>query len=483
MSHSNSTSTSNPTLSSSNPLPSGWTEHLGPQNQAYFYNSISKESTYTRPTETSPSSNSTIKDKPISKIPIPGADGWLKVTTTQGNVFYSHKPSKRSEWSIPQEIREQVEALDKKSEPKTESVESESDSKRKRVELEGLESITKSVENQNQDDSPSSSKRPRTDDQPEAITEFVSSNGSGNGDQVEEVEGEGEEQESENEDEEWQRQMAAEMAAEAEQEAKEQEEHYKELPNQDRSERANLESKGNVPPGPPPSKPLQPPSVQPQYSGPPPSINYSIPPPNLVQYSGPPPPATIYQAPPPAPVPTNFSHEESMALFKHMLTSLNGTRDEINPMAPWDKELPKFVHRNEYSRLESLKDRQEGFNDWCKNRLREKREEKVRAKNEAGKEKERDQKGKGDSKGKEKSKESGNGSGSSGEEAFKALLKKEVVSTRMTWEEFKKKFRKERDFFGFGRDDKVREKRFRDWLRELGESECLFVVAFLCGSS
>lgn len=54
-------------------------------------------------------------------------------------------------------------------------------------------------------------------------------------------------------------------------------------------------------------------------------------------------------------------------------------------------------------------------------------------------------------------------------DAYDALLRTEATSTRMTWEEFRRKWKKDRRFFGFGRDDREREKTFRVWLKDLGE--------------
>ena len=50
------------------------------------------------------------KEKPLVKTPIPGTE-WLRVVTTEGNTFYSHKLRKESVWVIPEEIRSAVEGL------------------------------------------------------------------------------------------------------------------------------------------------------------------------------------------------------------------------------------------------------------------------------------------------------------------------------------------------------------------------------------
>jgi transcription elongation regulator 1 len=54
-------------------------------------------------------------------------------------------------------------------------------------------------------------------------------------------------------------------------------------------------------------------------------------------------------------------------------------------------------------------------------------------------------------------------------EGYDALLRAEASSTRETWEDFRRKWKKDRRFFAFGRDDREREKVFRSWLKDLGE--------------
>ena len=53
--------------------------------------------------------------------------------------------------------------------------------------------------------------------------------------------------------------------------------------------------------------------------------------------------------------------------------------------------------------------------------------------------------------------------------AYRALLVAEVTSTRTHWEDFRSKHKKDSRFRDFGRDDRERERIFRNWLRELGE--------------
>lgn len=55
------------------------------------------------------------------------------------------------------------------------------------------------------------------------------------------------------------------------------------------------------------------------------------------------------------------------------------------------------------------------------------------------------------------------------ERDYKSLLRAEVKSTRTLWDDFRRAWRKDRRFFDYGKDDKQRERVFRDHLRELGE--------------
>ena len=59
------------------------------------------------------------KEKPKVKTPIPGTE-WLRVTTTEGNIFYTHTVKKHSVWTVPEEIKDAVEALEKDEQEKAE---------------------------------------------------------------------------------------------------------------------------------------------------------------------------------------------------------------------------------------------------------------------------------------------------------------------------------------------------------------------------
>lgn len=68
-------------------------------------------------------------------------------------------------------------------------------------------------------------------------------------------------------------------------------------------------------------------------------------------------------------------------------------------------------------------------------------------------------------------------------EAFERLLREEVKSTRTSWTELRRAWKKDRRFWGWGRDDREREKRFRDYLKELGESQYFLWFHFKASGS
>lgn len=112
-------------------------------------------------------------------------------------------------------------------------------------------------------------------------------------------------------------------------------------------------------------------------------------------------------------------------------------------MHPWDLCLPLFISDPRYVLLPSVTARKEAFDEYCRDRARELRANTVkREKQEANP-----------------------------KEEFDKLLKEEVKSTRASWTEFRRTWKKDRRFYGWGRDDKEREKVFREYLKELSESK------------
>ncbi|CAO1633254.1 unnamed protein product [Jaminaea pallidilutea] len=486
-------------------LPPGWTQHWAPNGQPYYFHASSGQSTHVHPLaapQGNPVSHASFsnatastsmsaapapkpkKEKPKHKDPIPGAPGWLRVTTNLGNIFYTHTETKRSEWTIPDEIVEAVQEMEAAERnasqaadegqastpaaPMTVAAEQVDESKAARADQ--SPSIAPELQSIAAEDRlKADTKRKRSeapDDQQEdgidaaqllaTSAQPIESEGSDDeeggrnqasgaakrlkpdSESVDADEADDDEVGSENDEEddeaEWQRKIAAEMAAQDENDVKEQ------------AQRA-----------PPPSAPPQPPL--PSQSGPPPG-GYSGPPPGF----GPPPVTS-----PPQPQPA-LSVEEGRALFMHMLTSLNGTPNEVNPMAPWDKELPKFVHLPRYSALGSVKDRQDVFNDWCRTRIREKRAAGTLRRPAAP-----TTSIAGDEGNKAASPSGGSHQSTSGKsdsaQVYQQLLRENVKSTRTRFDDFRRDFKKDRRFFGFGRDDREREKVFKTYLRELGEEK------------
>lgn len=89
---------------------------LAPTGHAYYYNAVTRESTYARPPHASHSvlpnqPRKTSQEKPLFKAHIPTTD-WLRVKTTEGNVFYSHKARKESVWTVPDEIKDALGQLE-----------------------------------------------------------------------------------------------------------------------------------------------------------------------------------------------------------------------------------------------------------------------------------------------------------------------------------------------------------------------------------
>lgn len=120
-----------------------------PSGVPYYYNSETKQSTYTRPLPVMPpfpptqnpaaasepgsvaSSSSKKKGKPKDKFLIPGTS-WLKVITTDNLVFYMNKETKKSSWVVPDEIEDEVEAYE--AEQRAQRIRQEEEARLKREE-------------------------------------------------------------------------------------------------------------------------------------------------------------------------------------------------------------------------------------------------------------------------------------------------------------------------------------------------------------
>ncbi|KAJ3930013.1 MAG: Hsp90 protein-domain-containing protein [Lentinula lateritia] len=348
------------------PLPPGWTEHSGPGGQLYYYNVQTKESTYIRPLPSfqniPPVQPSKKKERPLTKTQIPDTD-WIRVKTTEGNVFYSHKVKKQSIWSVPDEIKDAVAQLEL-----NEKKAGEGEHLMQAEEMLEVERVKAEIKD--------TAKRKAGETEDTHLDEVVITKKI----KVEEApEDEDEEDESE-EEEEWQREAAAQLAAEAEEEKKRAEEEAR--------QEAEAELKR--------AKEAQ--IVMPE------KVDLSI--------------------------------EEAKALFKTLLRE-----KDINPLYPWDTSLPKFVSDPRYVLLPSVSARREAFDEYCRDRARELRRNAVNKETRTPK------------------------------EEFDSLLNAEVKSTRTSWTDFRRTWKKDRRFYGWGRDDREREKAFRDFIRDLGEKK------------
>ncbi|CCJ31106.1 unnamed protein product, partial [Pneumocystis jirovecii] len=120
-----------------------------------------------------------------------------------------------------------------------------------------------------------------------------------------------------------------------------------------------------------------------------------------------------------------LSKDEKIKQFKEMLHEL-----DINPYHPWDQEVSKIMMDPRYLLIDTMKERKELFEAFCKESVAQQKKE-------------------AESKPKRNPKIS-----------FIALLQ-DPQTPNMYWHEFRRKFRKEQEYKEFGLNDKEREKLFR----------------------
>ncbi|XAO23748.1 hypothetical protein I312_102528 [Cryptococcus bacillisporus CA1280] len=380
------------------PLPPGWSEHRAPDGiTPYYYNAQTRESTYIRPSfpsfprGTTPPTGSPApgaaeekkkkkKEKPKDKVPIPGTS-WMRITTTEGNVFYFEKENKRSEWTVPDEIKEAVAQLEEEERKKKEEKEREEQEKieQERIEkLKELERIRAEVEaeRKKKEEAEKERKRKQREDGEDDAPEEKKAKVGDQEQQEDDVVG----PEGEEDEEAWMKAVAAEFAEKDAQTKKDLEEQDEKT----KDEEAEAAKK-------------------------------------------------VFAVP----EKVNVSVEEGRALFKALLIEKG-----ISPFAPWEQSLPFFINDPRYVLLSSMKDRREVYEEYCREVGRAKRLKKASTAEEKKVEPEKE---------------------------YKALLDKEVTSTRTRWDDFRKKWKKDRRFYAFGRDDHQREKVFKQHLRDLGE--------------
>lgn len=385
---------------STSQLPPGWTSHISPAGRTYYHNSDSGVSTYHPPHLPKPK-----REKPVAKTAIPNTHGWFKITTNKNNVFYFHPETKASEWLPPPEIAAAVQAMEEdevkeKQRLKEEQVAKERE-ERERLRREKRERKRKAEEGVPITEFDALAKRARADGEDDDEEDEMDQDSIASSIEPQEEphqQGPAEfNREEDDDDEEWQRQIAEQMAAEAEAEA--------------------ADSAADTQP--PPARTPTPELPQPEAS----------------------------------------LEDQKQAFVAH-LTSLNGTSSEVNPMAPWDLEQPKFSSHPSFQALPQ-REREDIFNEWCKLRIREKRAAKASSASTSKPTASSSKPSRADPLSK------------SAEDAFRALLKEEVRSTRTKYADFKAAFARDSRFSSYGKSEGDREKLFKTHLIELGEQKRL----------
>ena len=322
-------------------------------------------------------------------MPIPGT-GWMRITTTEGNVFYFEKENKRSEWTVPDEIKDAVAQLEEEERKKKEEKDKEEQEKIEQERIEKLKELERiraeiDAERKKKEEAEKERKRKQREDGEDDAPEEKKAKVGGQEQEEEDVVG----PEGEEDEEAWMKAVAAEFAEKDAQTKKDLEE------QDEKTKKEEAEAAKKV---------------------------FAV------------------------PEKVNVSVEEGRALFKALLIE-----KDISPFAPWDQSLPLFINDPRYVLLSSMKDRREVYEEYCREVGRAKRLKKGSAAEEKKAEPEKE---------------------------YKALLDKEVTSTRTRWDDFRKKWKKDRRFYAFGRDDHQRENVFKQHLRDLGErkhSNCLIV--------
>ncbi|KAF7352824.1 HSP90-domain-containing protein [Mycena venus] len=301
------------------PLPFGWTEHISPTGQPYYFNVNTKESTYVRPLPP-PMAQPVVKkkkEKPLVKTPIPGTD-WLRVKTTEGNIFYSHKIKKESIWHVPDEIKEAVEALETQ----------EREEKEKEAQAGASADVSREIDRIKNEVADAVKRKA---EEPVPVDEIVITKKA----KIEDGGNESDD-ESEAEEEDWEKEAAAQLAAEAEEEKQRAEEEAKRLKEEEEAENERLQAA-------------------------------KLTMPNRVDLS-------VEEA-------KALFKASSLTIINGSHTLLR--EKDINPLHPWDVALPKFVSDPRYVLLQSVSARREAFDEYCRDRAREIRQANVKKEKEA----------------------------------------------------------------------------------------------------
>lgn len=369
------------------PLPPNWTEHRAPTTgQLYYYNTLTRESTYIRPLPLpiNPNAPKKKKEKFVEKVLVPGTE-WMRVKTEKGDVFWNHRVEKRSVWVVPEEIKEIVEEWEGGA--KEDKV-MEGDGKEGKGEKDEEGEKKRKAEELKEEDGEKKKKRKR------------------GGKKAREARAAKEKEKIANDE--------NDIEVDALNDGED-----VEMGEEEREQRKMLEELKND---------------EDVSSNPNPANPYST-----------------------------LTPPEQRALFLSLLRSKSSSSSSgIDPYAPWDTILPLIIDDPRYLALPNINLRKEVFDEYCKIRIREMREEKTRLASASSS---------GIPTTLPTSTTTKTEDDSSTLTSYKSFLRAVVTSTRTTFTEFKRIYRKDRRFYSFGRDERERERVFREWLRELGESE------------
>ncbi|GAA5941470.1 hypothetical protein JCM3775_004934 [Rhodotorula graminis] len=437
------------------PVPPPWTEHKAPTGAPYWFNPITNVSTYVRPIAPSPPPGFPLagappppppgfpvaaapppatalpplhfgstsgpsapakkekKEKPKEKLPIEGSD-WVRVTTNHGNVFYNNKETRESVWTVPDDIKEQVEALERKEREDKERVEREerderdhaaaaASKKRKAEHDEPVAPVAAAGEAEEAGQDEPQGGRDEEDEHergeleleiegaddgagasvPEMMAPPAASAVSSTSDEPPKKKKKKAKVVSSLEDladEDWQRSIAAQMAEEA---AEEEEGAQGEMGKVETEEPAAEEARAQA-------QRLE------------------------------------------------VNAVEAAAMFKVLLSE-----KDINAMAPFESELAKFVNDPRYHAVKSTRERRDLFDEFCKEKIRAQRAAKKAA--------------------------AASGIKVDPLVGFRSLLSTAVTSTRSHFSDFKRAHQKDTRYRDFGKTEGDREKEFKKYLRDLGE--------------
>ncbi|EGD81819.1 hypothetical protein PTSG_02533 [Salpingoeca rosetta] len=96
------------------PLPPGWKQQVTPDGQVYYFNTKTRESSYTRPTAqphqapiatpTAPAPAAAASKKAVARKRI-GKTKWFVVRASDNSLFYFNKATKKSAYTLPDELK------------------------------------------------------------------------------------------------------------------------------------------------------------------------------------------------------------------------------------------------------------------------------------------------------------------------------------------------------------------------------------------